>query len=77
MVAPEAFFEAVATFEPLNAHLIRDVGACMVGLGAVLLLAAARPAAEALAVALCLAGAPRDHARPVRGPRARGNGRSR
>ena len=52
MVAPEAFFEAAATFEPFNAHLIRDVGAFMVGLGAVLLLAAARPAVEALAVAL-------------------------
>jgi hypothetical protein len=56
MVAPEAFFEAAATFEPFNAHLIRDVGAFMVGLGAVLLLAAARPAVEALAVALCGVG---------------------
>jgi hypothetical protein len=56
MVAPEGFFEAAATFEPFNAHLIRDVGAFMVGLGAVLLQAAARPAVEALAVALCGAG---------------------
>jgi hypothetical protein len=56
MVAPEAFFDAAATFEPFNAHLIRDVGAFMVGLGAVLLLAAARPAVEALAVALCGVG---------------------
>ncbi len=56
MVAPEGFFEAAATFEPFNAHLVRDVGAFMVGLGAVLLLAAARPAVEALAVALCGAG---------------------
>jgi hypothetical protein len=56
MVAPEAFFAAAATFEPYNAHLIRDVGAFMVGLGAVLLLAAAKPAVEALAVALCGAG---------------------
>jgi hypothetical protein len=56
MLAPEAFFEAVATFEPFNAHLIRDVGAFMVGLGAVLLLAAAKPAADALAVALCGVG---------------------
>jgi hypothetical protein len=52
MAAPESFFEAAATFEPFNAHLIRDIGAFMVGLGAVLLLAAARPAVEALAVAL-------------------------
>jgi uncharacterized protein YjeT (DUF2065 family) len=56
MVAPEAFFEAAATFEPFNAHLIRDVGAFMVGLGAVLLLAAARPTVEALAVTLCGVG---------------------
>jgi len=56
MVAPEGFFEAAATYEPFNAHLIRDVGAFMVGLGAVLLLAAARPAVDALAVALCGAG---------------------
>jgi hypothetical protein len=56
MVAPQSFFEAAATFEPFNAHLLRDVGALMVGLGAVLLLASARPAAEALAVALCGVG---------------------
>jgi hypothetical protein len=56
MLAAEAFFEAVATFEPFNAHLIRDVGAFMVGLGAVLLLAAAKPAVDALAVALCGVG---------------------
>jgi hypothetical protein len=56
MVTPEAFFEAAATFEPFNAHLIRDMGAFMVGLGAVLLLAAARPDIEALAVALCGVG---------------------
>jgi len=56
MVAPKAFFEAAATFEPFNAHFVRDVGAFMVGLGAVLLLAAARPAVDALAVALCGVG---------------------
>lgn len=56
MVAPEVFFEAAATFEPFNAHLIRDAGAFMVGLGAVLLLAAARSTIEALAVALCGVG---------------------
>jgi hypothetical protein len=57
MASPESFFEAAATFEPFNAHLLRDVGAFMVGLGAVLLLAAARPAAEALAVTLFGVGA--------------------
>lgn len=56
MIAPGSFYEAAATFEPFNAHLLRDVGAFMVGLGAVSLLAAARPAAEALAVALCGVG---------------------
>jgi hypothetical protein len=56
MAAPQAFFDAAATFEPFNAHLIRDIGAFMVGLGAVLALAAAKPAVEALAVALCGAG---------------------
>lgn len=37
-VAPAAFFEAAAAFEPYNAHLIRDIGAFQVGLGVVLLL---------------------------------------
>jgi hypothetical protein len=52
MVTPETFFEAAAAFEPFNAHLIRDIGAFMVGLGAVLLLAAAKPTADTLAVVL-------------------------
>jgi hypothetical protein len=38
-VDPESFFEQAATFEPYNAHLIRDIGAFQIGLGAVLLLA--------------------------------------
>lgn len=38
-VAPAAFFEAAAAFEPYNAHFIRDIGAFQVGLGVVLLLA--------------------------------------
>lgn len=38
-VAPRAFFDAVATFEPYNAHFLRDIGAFQLGLGAVLLLA--------------------------------------
>jgi hypothetical protein len=56
MVAPEAFFEAAAAFEPFNVHLIRDIGAFMVGLGAVLLLAAAKPTSDTLAVVLCGVG---------------------
>ena len=34
MITPESFFESAATFEPFNAHLLRDVGAFMIGLGA-------------------------------------------
>lgn len=37
-VAPRSFFDAVATFEPYNAHLLRDIGAFQIGLGAVLVL---------------------------------------
>lgn len=48
--APEAFFEAVATFEPYNPHLVRDIGAFQLGLGAVLVLAVVLR--EALLVAL-------------------------
>jgi hypothetical protein len=39
MAAPESFFEALATFEPYNQHLLQDIGAFQIGLGAVLLLA--------------------------------------
>jgi hypothetical protein len=56
MVGPASFFDVAATFEPFNAHLLRDVGAFMIGLGAVLLLAAARPAVDALAITLCGVG---------------------
>ena len=38
-LAPSAFFDAVATFEPFNSHFVRDIGAFQLGLGAVLLLA--------------------------------------
>jgi hypothetical protein len=38
-VAPRSFFDAVAVFEPYNAHFVRDIGAFQLGLGAVLLLA--------------------------------------
>lgn len=37
-LAPAAFFEAAATFEPYSEHLVRDIGAFQVGLGAVLIL---------------------------------------
>jgi hypothetical protein len=47
---PRSFFDTVATFEPYNQHLIQDIGAFQVGLGAVLLLALF--ARDALATAL-------------------------
>jgi hypothetical protein len=34
-----SFFELIATYPPFNEHLLRDIGAFNVGLGAVLLLA--------------------------------------
>lgn len=42
-VAPQSFFDALATFEPYNVHLVRDIGAFQVGLGAVLVLVASLP----------------------------------
>jgi hypothetical protein len=52
MVSPTTFFEALAPFEPYNQHFLQDLGALTIGLGAVLLLAAARPRADFLAGAL-------------------------
>lgn len=49
-MAPASFFEALATFEPYNAHLLRDIGAFQIGLGAVLVLSAYLPAAKGAAV---------------------------
>jgi hypothetical protein len=57
MVDPQSFFDTAATFEPYNRHFVLDIGAFQVGLGAVLLLAATRPAADALACALLAVGA--------------------
>jgi hypothetical protein len=55
MVDPESFFETLATFEPYNQHLIQDIGAFQIGLGAVLLIAALTPAG-ALTTALAGVG---------------------
>jgi hypothetical protein len=41
--APQSFFDSLATFEPYNPHLIRDIGGFQIGLGAVLLLVAFLP----------------------------------
>lgn len=52
MVAPESFFDSVAKFEPYNQHLIQDIGAFQIGLGAVLLLAGLVRGIDGLAAAL-------------------------
>jgi hypothetical protein len=52
MVDPRSFFNAVAAFQPYNQHLLQDVGAFQIGLGAVLLLAALPGRTDSLAVAL-------------------------
>jgi hypothetical protein len=49
---PESFFDRVATFEPYNQHLVQDIGAVQIGLGAVLLLAVVAPVRDALTIAL-------------------------
>ncbi len=48
--APASFYDAVATFEPYNAHFVRDIGAFQLGLGAVLLLALLPWSAAAVAL---------------------------
>ena len=52
---PESFYDEVATFEPYNQHLLQDIGAFNIGLGAVLALALLRPG-DGLTVALLGAG---------------------
>jgi hypothetical protein len=32
-VAPRSFFDALATFEPFNAHFVRDIGTIQIGVG--------------------------------------------
>jgi hypothetical protein len=36
---PESFFDEAATFEPYNEHLVHDIGAFQIGIGAILALA--------------------------------------
>lgn len=38
---PQSFFDRVATFKPYNEHLIHDIGAFQIGLGATLFIALA------------------------------------
>ena len=56
MIDPESFFDQIATFRPYNQHLVQDIGAFNIGLGAVLLLALLPARPDALAVALVGAG---------------------
>lgn len=49
-VAPQSFFDTLAAFDPYNAHLVRDIGAFQIGLGAVLLLVATLPDAHGAAL---------------------------
>jgi hypothetical protein len=39
-LAPRSFFDALVAFPPFNAHLLRDVGAFTLGIGAAVLAAA-------------------------------------
>ncbi len=39
MVAPEAFYSSIATYPPYSRHLVHDLGAFQIGLGACLALA--------------------------------------
>jgi hypothetical protein len=52
---PRSFFDQIATYKPYNRHLIHDIGAFQVGIGATLLVALAWT--DALATALAGAGA--------------------
>lgn len=56
MLAPRSFFDQVAEFHPYNQHFVQDIGAFQLGIGAVLVLAAVRPALDALTTALLGAG---------------------
>ncbi|MBA2625471.1 MAG: hypothetical protein H0U89_07695 [Acidimicrobiia bacterium] len=57
MIGPRTFFDAIAEFPPYNQHLVQDIGAFQIGLGAVLVLAGLLPRADALAVGLLGVGA--------------------
>lgn len=52
LVSPRSFFDTIATYDPYNPHLIHDIGAFQIGLGAVLLLAAFPERIDGLSAAL-------------------------
>jgi uncharacterized membrane protein len=55
--APHSFYDQLATFPPYNRHLIHDVGAFQIGIGAALLLALRWSDASFVALAGAGAGA--------------------
>lgn len=54
-IGPRSFFDQLATFEPYNVHLIHDIGAFQVGIGATLAAALWRRS-DAIFAALAGAG---------------------
>jgi hypothetical protein len=44
-LSPRSFFDVLATFEPYNAHFVRDIGAGMFGVGTAGVVAALHPRA--------------------------------
>ncbi len=43
--SPRSFFDVLATFEPYNAHFVRDIGSAMFGVGVAAVVAAVQPRA--------------------------------
>lgn len=54
---PERFFDEFATWEPYNEHFIHDIGAFMIGIGAMLLLSLLWSDAKLVALAGATVGA--------------------
>lgn len=44
-VSPRSFYDALATFEPFNAHFLRDIGAFQIGIGVAGVVSALRTSA--------------------------------
>ncbi len=57
MIDPRSFFDSLATFDPYNQHLIQDIGAFQIGLGAVLLMAGLPQPSDGLLTGLVGVGA--------------------
>jgi hypothetical protein len=54
-VAPRSFFDTTATFEPYNAHFLRDIGSMQIGLGVAGMVGATRHRAVVAGLAGLLA----------------------